>query len=252
MIKVKSIYLNNHPATIIQTSQDEPPHRIVQKLDIPSPRAVLVLNGGTAKLDENLQEHLRRLLQEGVAKYVAEHGVVVVTGATDAGIFSIFGEGLHRYNVQTPCIGVAVKALVTWKGRLPRWLPHQWLDNGREPLEPHHTHFVLVDGKNWGDETEMMYRLVQELSQNCPSLAIFAGGGTITLGEMELNVSQQRQMILIEGSGRTTDSVVEEHSGISTVNPRFTNIAKKGRISIFSLQDNPEKLEQMIHHLLFS
>ncbi|HVL27495.1 MAG TPA: hypothetical protein VM390_05065, partial [Acidimicrobiales bacterium] len=85
----------------------------------------------------------------GLGPVVLDNGWHVVTGATDAGIFSLLGRAATAAGaVPAPWIGVAPLGLVTWPGR-----PPGPADLDREPLEPHHSHFVLVEGEGWGDET---------------------------------------------------------------------------------------------------
>ena len=187
------------------------------------------MNGGTAELSETLKTQLHRLLVDGLARVAAENAITLVTGGTDAGIFSLLGEGLEKWGRQAPCLGVTPSAPVTWPGR----------SEGETPLEPHHSHFIVVDGNDWGDETRTMYSVVQALSQDCSSIAVFAGGGDVTLREMRANVEQGREMILIAGSGRSTDAVLDIRAGATSSDPVLEEIAAKGRIVCFEIDESP-------------
>jgi hypothetical protein len=96
-----------------------------------------------------------------------------------------------------------------------------------------------------------MYDLARALSTDRPSLAIFAGGGDVTKQEMEANVDQGREMILLAGSGRTTDNVLKatraEHGGSS----RLMRIAQQGNIIPFGIEERPSMLARLIYHSLF-
>ncbi len=219
---------------------DAPVAAILAALALPRPRALLVLNGGTAKLDAPLQIHLARTIQDGLARVVAEEQITVITGGTDAGIFQLLGQGLARYGRTAPCIGVAVADLVTLSGHAP----------GDITLEPHHSHFALVDGKKWGDETQMMYALVGALAQMCPVLTVFAGGGEITICEMQMNVAQANQMIFLAGSGRATDAVLAVRDGQRPADNRLGEIADNGRISAWSISQEPATLAALIREAL--
>jgi hypothetical protein len=214
--------------------------QIIDQLALPAPRALLILNGGTASLAPDLQAKLQGVLRDGLAQVVAEEAITVITGGTDAGIFHLFGQGLAKWRRTAPCIGVAVANLVSYPGH-----PH-----GKADLEPHHSHFVLVDGEDWGDETATMYSLVATLAQDVPSLALFAGGGEICIREMQANVAQGRRMILLAGSGRSTDSVLAAADGHATDDPRLANLAREGRIYTFNLDEPLDQFVQLLRGLL--
>jgi hypothetical protein len=117
-------------------------------------------------------------------------------------------------------------------------------------LEPHHSHFVLVEGDRWGEETPVMYRLVAALASNCPSLAIFASGGQTAITEMLQNVTQSREMILIAGSKGSTDAVVAALSGAPVLDERIKQIIREGRITVFGINQPPAELANLIHNQL--
>ena len=229
---------NRAPA--VRVHRSTLPAEIVAALALPRPRAVLVLNGGTQELSGELAEHLNTVLGDGLAHVVAEEGITVVTGGTDAGIFHLFGEGLARWGRTAPCVGVAMDALVTRPGH----------PQGEAALEPHHSHFLLVDGHEWGHETETMYALVASLAQDCPSLAVFVGGGNVALAEMASNVRQGREMIFLAGSGRNTDAVLAARRGHAADDLRVAEVARSGRIVPFDIAQPPSALGDMIRRLL--
>jgi hypothetical protein len=238
MLSVETIrFANEQEALLVHVAQHTPADSIVAALKLPQPRAVICLNGGTAELDEGLNTGLRRLMVDGLARIAAENSITLVTGGTDAGIFSLLGAGLEKWGCKAPCLGVIPSTQVTWPGRS---------DGGETPLEPHHSHFIVVNGNDWGDETPTMYSVVQSLSQNCYSLAVFAGGGDITLREMQANVKQGREMILIAGSGRSTDAVLNIRDGSASSIDVLREIASQGRINRFDINESPEQFVQLL------
>ena len=181
-ISVKSTTIeldNGKRSRAIWASRLSTAKEIIAALEIDLPRALLILNGGTAEPDAILEVQLRNALDDELARLVAHESIAVITGGTDAGIFHLFGQGIAKWGRTAPCIGVAVESLVTWPGK----------PDGEAPLESNHSHLVLVEGENWGDETETMYALAAELGKNCPSVAVFAGGGEIAIKEMLANVA---------------------------------------------------------------
>lgn len=212
---------------------------IVTALELPPPRALVLLNGGTAELPAALEAQLRSLLADGLARLAAEDGITLLTGGTEAGIFALLGQGIAKWKLPVQCIGVVPSGPIRWPGA----------SSGEASLEPHHSHFVAVAGEAWGDETATMYALAAAFA--CPSLAVFAGGGKITLREMEANVTQQRAMLLIAGSGRKADAVLAARGGAETGDTAVRQIARDGRIVPFPLEGSAEQFRETIKRHLW-
>jgi hypothetical protein len=237
MLTLETIrFANEQEALLAHVRQDTPADAMIAALKLPPPRGLICLNGGTAELGQTLEMQLRRLLVDGLARVAAENAITLVTGGTDAGIFSLLGEGLAKWGRQAPCLGVTPSKPVTWPGR----------SGGETSLEPHHSHFIVVEGEDWGDETQTMYSVVQALSRDCSSIAVFAGGGNVTLGEMQANVKQDREMILIAGSGRSTDAVLDIRAGSTSPDQALREIASKGKIVCFEIDGSAEQFARVL------
>ncbi|MFO7634707.1 MAG: hypothetical protein R6W76_19310, partial [Caldilinea sp.] len=64
-------------------------------------------------MDASLEAALEPVLIAGLARVVCDEEITTITGGTDAGIFHLFGQGLGRWGRTAPCIGVAVRSLVS-------------------------------------------------------------------------------------------------------------------------------------------
>lgn len=224
---------NGNVARLVRTPASVDIRQVIARLNLPVPRALLILNGGTARLEGAVRDRLEQLLA-AVAGVVIEEGITLVTGGTNAGIFALLGAALAKTGpLKAPCIGVSVA------GRA-----------GIDQLEPHHSHFVLVEGEDWGEETPVMYDLAATLGRTCPSLAIFAGGGEITITEMRYNVLQKRELILIAGSKRSTDLAVAAHAGEDVADDRLIQITSAGRITVFGAHQPPTDLAALVRSRL--
>jgi hypothetical protein len=238
---IEQIYFNHRDqARSVRTGQGQAISQTLAALALPRPRMLLILNGGTAELNVSLEATLTPLMTDGLARIVCEEGITTITGGTAAGIFHLFGQGLARWGRTAPCIGVAVRSLVSWPGQ----------PEGKAPLEPNHSHCVLVDGERWGDETDSMYALAAALAAGCPSVAVFAGGGEIAIREMLANVTQQRPMILVSGSGRATDAVLAVRGGQVSDDPRIAAISHQGSIYAHDLCADPAALREAVRQIL--
>jgi hypothetical protein len=240
---VEQIYFNRQcQARSVRTGQREAISQTLAALALPRPWSLLILNGGTAALNGSIAADFKPVLMDGLARVVCEEGITVITGGTAAGIFRLFGQGLARWGRTAPCIGVAVRSLVSWPGQ----------PEGIASLEPNHSHFVLVDGDRWGDETETMYALTAALAADCPSAAAFAGGGDVAINEMLTNVNQQRPLILLAGSGRATDAVLAARNSRVSDDPRIAAIACQGKIYAHDIHDEPAALREAVRQMLAS
>jgi len=227
---------------IVHATRTTPGSQVLQQLELPPVRGLIVLNGGTIELDGDREERLRALLGDGLAAVAAQDGLTVVTGGTDAGVFALFGAALGDGSTVSS-VGVAPAARVTWPGR-------DDADDDAVPLEPHHSHAVLVDGHQWGDETSTMIRLAGALSADAPSLAVLAGGGAIAKRELLAHLSAGRQVVVLAGSGRLADDVAAVVAGSSTQDSELREAAASGRITVFDTTRRPEELRALVRKFM--
>ena len=219
-------------ARVVSAAIDAPAEEVARALGIDSRRGVVVLNGSTDEGGGGVDAEVRRLLVEGVAVVVNGERLCAVTGGTDAGIFAAFGAGLDGSAI---AIGVAPSALVAWPSRSPR-------APDAVPLEPHHTHFVLVDGSEWGDETAMMMELTRTLAGDAPSVAVLAGGGNVARRELLAHVAAGREVIVLGGSGRLADEV----AGRSGSDAELLTAADAGRVTVFQAGRGAAELRELL------
>jgi SLOG in TRPM, prokaryote/Protein of unknown function (DUF4231) len=228
-------------ARVVFASRDAAMEDVVRALDVPASRGVVVLNGGTLEFPSEIEAHLAALLAEGLATVVSEEGLTAITGATDAGVFALFGAGLTGRG-SAVSIGVAPAALVTWPGRASGAAD-------AAPLEPHHSHFVLTDGHQWGDELPMMTRLTALLADKRPSVMVLAGGGDVARLELAAHVGAGREVVVLGGSGRLADDVAAVVAG-APGHPAVVAAVATGLITVFDVRRQPEELRALIRSRL--
>lgn len=216
---------------------------LVEALRLPRPRGTVVFNGSAAEIDHGLGEQLAAVVGEGgLAGTARRERLTVVTGGTDAGIFSILGRAMT--NRAAPLIGVAPGRLVTWPGRLAA-------RGAGVPLEPHHSHFVLVDGEAWGDETEALLGLARALGGQGPSVAVVCGGGPVTRKEVLGHVRDRRPVVVLAGSGRFADELAAAVAGEGEdLHPETSPIVRRGRLTICPIVGGGAALDQAVRAAL--
>ena len=220
---------------------------LLRTLDIPQPGAVIIIAGGASELDEQVHPDLIRLFTRGIAQVAVSTGALIIDGGTQAGVMAIMGQAVADQQRRSTLLGVAPAGVVTYPGK----------STGRNsnesvPLEPNHSHFVLVETDKWGGETETMYELAKRLSAGRPSVAVLINGGSIAKSEVLHNVSQKRPIIVMEGSGRLADEIARlwQEKPASIPDPQLSEIILHGDIHVFPLTGSEKELEQLTKHLL--
>jgi SLOG in TRPM, prokaryote len=196
-------------------------------LGLRRPQSVLVLVGGAKGLSEAEVARLRSLFAEALAPMAETFGAAVVDGGTDAGVMRLMGQAHHATNSTFPLLGVAATGTIT----LPNASsspPHA------VPLEPHHTHFVLVPGSEWGDESPWLAHVASVLAAGAPSVTVVINGGETTWEDVRRSVEASRPVVVISGSGRTADVLAAALRG-EEADERAQGLSKSGLLEAVEL-----------------
>lgn len=232
-------------ARVVHATAETSGGELLRRLGLPPPRATLVVNGSTAELDAKLKDRLEVAIERGVAGAALMDRLTVLTGATDAGIFSILGAAMsHR---STPLIGVAPDGLVTWPGRRP--VPPR-LNQNKETLESHHSHFVLVDGDEWGQETNTLLALAGALGAQAPSAAVLCGGGCVSRQEALGHSRAGRPLVVLAESGRLSDELAAAVQVGSADDPLLAEIVKRGNVAVCGIRSGAASVVSAIRTAL--
>jgi hypothetical protein len=235
---------NGNSARAVRVGPDCSAAALLSALALPRPRPLVVLNGGTEELRVELSGALRPLLADGLAGMVTAEEVTVLDGGTDAGIFAVLGAGLAERPGRGCSVGVAPEALVTWPGRRdpPR---------GAVALEPHHSHFVLVQGSDWGAETATMFGLAAALSAGTRSVAVVANGGAVVRDEVRANLAQRRDVVVLAGSGRFADELATAARGqAEPTDPLTAAMARDPHLTVADLGEGRDALVGLLRRRL--
>lgn len=84
----------------------------------------------------------------------------------------------------------------------------------RVPLDPHHSHFLLVPGERWGDESPWLSAAADSLAAGRGSLMLVAGGGDVTRRDVWHRLRQRGRVLALAGSGGTADALVAWCRGV--------------------------------------
>jgi hypothetical protein len=167
-------------------------------------RPVIVLIGGHI-----LPEHANVTIQaiDVIAKTAELLDAALICGGTDVGVMAAIGKSRGRNGYQFPLIGIAPEGSVTWPEG-PRNGSLLLSGNEREQLEPHHTHFILVPGNEFGDETKWIVRAASMIATGKnKSVMVLANGGKVSQMDVEEGLNADRPLIVLAGTGRLADEI---------------------------------------------
>lgn len=215
----------------------------VRELGLGGSRPAIVLIGGAGGLDDASLVHLRPLFAEGLAPLAGDLGACVADGGTDVGVMRLMGEARAAAGSRFPLVGVAAAGTVALPGEpLPR------PDAAR--LEPHHSHFVLVPGSEWGDESPWLARVAGTLAGASPSITVLINGGETAWEDASASVASGRPVIAVAGSGRAADTLASALRGGDTGEAWAEELAGSGLVGAVDLSAGPAAFVETSKKLL--
>lgn len=165
----------------------------LDELGIPRPRPAIVLVGGAGGVGF-LEKFPMQKAVGIVAQLAEESGAVVVDGGTQAGVMSEMGMQRKKNGYTFPLLGVVFDALLMRK----------------EPssvLDPGHTHFLVIPGNAWGDESAWISKIATVVAGDRKSITVLVNGGEISRADVEYSLMANRPTAVIRGTGRLADEI---------------------------------------------
>lgn len=174
-------------------------------LAIPRPKTVVVLVGGAGGI-KWLEKFPMRKAVGIVAQLAEETQSVVIDGGTQAGIMTEIGKQRKRNKFSFPLIGVVFDSL------LMKEKPESILDSN-------HTHFFLIPGDDWGDESGWISKIATAITSDAKttlatgipniqkSITVLINGGNISRTDVEYSLLENRPTFVMRGTGRMADEI---------------------------------------------
>ena len=173
----------------------------VSGLGLEGNHPVIVLIGGG--IDKREAEATRRAILT-VSKIAENTNAVIVCGGTDMGVMAAIGQLRSKNSYTFPLVGVVPEELVSWPGG-PRSTKFLWWGKKRWQLEPHYSHFILVPGSQFGDESAWIVDTATTLSKGNQSVTVLINGGEISRKDIDLSLEHGRPVIALSRTGRLAD-----------------------------------------------
>jgi hypothetical protein len=235
---------NGNQALVVTAGRDADPQSILKTLDIAQPQALIMVFGGAKGLDDSRKARLAELFRNAIAPAVADARALVIDGGTESGVMAMMGEALARNGRESQLLGIAPAGKVTYPGG-----PNDANIGDGAPLEPNHSHFVLVESDEWGGETGTMFKLARALNVAVATLLI--NGGQIAENEALRSVRNGWPLLVVEGSGRFADQLCAAVRN-ATLNASATikEITRSGRVKLFSIDKPALGLKSLLQQIL--
>jgi hypothetical protein len=237
---------NGNQASVVVVQPGTPAESVTKALGIEMPKAVVILLGGADKLEDAVKPKIIQLLSRGVARVAVGSNALILDGGTKAGVMQLMGEAIADCDEKINLLGVVPSAKAIYPGSSPA------TGQDTTELDPHHTHFALVQCDQWGCETRTMFTLAKFLGKNVPVVTIVMDGGALTREEVRLSVRQKWPIIVVEKTGRLADEIVSAwkqkgQTGAQEItDPALAEIIADGNISLFSLDGSVDAFRELI------
>ncbi len=233
---------NGKTAHAIQVDHEKDLPHALRKLNLPYPSPTLVLVGGAKGLSESNHARLYSLFVEVLAHLAETLGMVVVDGGTDSGVMQLMAQARSEKGATFPLIGVIASGKVMLSGPSTS-------ESTSTPLESHHTHFVLIPGSHWGDESPWIARIGSALASGKPSVTVLINGGEVAWTDAAEAVKAGHPVIVIAGSGRTADELAAALRG-EVVDERARELVASGLLYAVNLDDGSDALVKVMKKVL--
>ncbi|NIR53054.1 hypothetical protein GWO43_30890 [candidate division KSB1 bacterium] len=191
---------NGRRAKAVRVFQEADLPTAIQELGLTSPVPTLVLIGGAGGITKADMQRLRPLFVDVLARLAADRELCIIDGGTDAGIMQLMGRARRETNGSFSLIGVAAQGTI----ELPQ---ASSTDVEKARLEPNHSHFIVVPGDNWGDESVWISRTADLLSKGMPSCSVLINGGENARKDVTNSTKVGRPVLVISGTGRLADEM---------------------------------------------
>ena len=209
-----------------------------QHYNLPKPEVLLTVTGGAQ--DFLLAPDNQLAFDRGIVSIASSAKAWIFTAGSDTGVMKLVGSAVSRNDVKLPVIGVAPwgasngrDVLLANKSHIANY-PSVGLTPNRAgaPLNPHHTHFVLVDDgsegpDSWGSEIGLRSELEAACAQakGTPIVQLVVQGGVGTLTTVLSTAMAGHAIVVLADSGRAATAIYDYCTdGMAAVEERFRHL----------------------------
>lgn len=241
---------NGRPAPgprIVAPPAGADPVDIVRELNLGTNRPVILIIGGADAFDREAppgsetRDRLHKMFGRKFTRVVADAHALLIDGGTDAGVMALVGQAIGDQSIALDMVGVAPAGKVQIAGESGA------SDHGT-PLEPSHSHVILIESDVWGGETPTLVAVAAELAGARPVTVILIHGGAIAKDEVLRCVRRGWTIVVVEGSGGLADELAKLYATPTPMSPdwRLDEVISDGRLLILPESEPPAALARLI------
>jgi hypothetical protein len=216
-MRTKNIYFpNKQQAICVFPNERLELTQAITELRLEGSYLVIVLIGG--EIDKQQASATRQAVQT-ISRIAEDLHALIICGGTDMGVMAEIGHMRWENHYKFPLVGITPEELVSWPDG-PRSTKFLWWGKQRWQLESHYSHFILVPGSQFGDESTWIVDTATLLSKDHRAVTILINGGEVSRKDIELSLANNRQVIALSGTGRLADELAGQanrHELISVV-----------------------------------
>lgn len=221
----------------IRIGPNDDPYKIIERFGLIIPRPTIFITGGASQMTDDDIARTREIVYDGIAAFAEDHNLTVIDGGTEAGVMQMIGEARKDRNYRFPLIGVCPHSKVSYPG----------FKNPQEEavLEDGHSHFVLIEAPEWGDESQMIVNLTRAIAAGQPMIGILINGGKIAERDVYLATTQgdnRVPILVLDGSGRTATNIANAFKTGQAASDIIRAIIAGGDIKLTAINDGKEAM----------
>ena len=205
-MRTQEIYFLNQQALCVFPDKRSNLPQAISELWLDDNYPVIVLIGG--EIDEKQAVVTRQAIQT-ISRIAEDMNALVICGGTDMGVMAEIGEIRSQNRYKFPLVGITLESWATWPGG-PQSTKFLWWGQERIQLESHHSHFILVSGSQFGDESPWIVDAASCLSKGRKSVTILINGGDVSRKDIELSLENGRPVIALSHTGRLADELAAQ------------------------------------------
>lgn len=205
-MRTENIRFPNQEALCVFPDEPLDLTQAISELHLNESYPVIVLIGG--EIDQQQAGATLQAIQT-ISKLAEDLNALVICGGTDMGVMAEIGQARAQNQYKFPLVGIAPANLVTWTNG-PRSAKFMWWGVQRWQLEQHYSHFILVPGDQFGDESSWIVDAAASLSKGNQSVTILINGGEVSRKDIELSLEHGRPVIALSRTGRLADELARQ------------------------------------------
>jgi hypothetical protein len=177
-------------------------------------------------MSDAIRGRARVVFAEAVVPACAHARATLIDGGTAAGVMQLAGQIRREQGADFPLVGVAATGTVCIPGS------DEAMDGERVALDENHSHFLLVPGNQWGDESAWIVRTSATLAAPHGCEALVIGGGRVTAADANRLRDAGARVLAVAGTGGVADDLAA--AGAATIGWRATQALHRELIRRFA------------------